>query len=90
MTALDQAFIKAFSQQGRPAAAIPPRQAAPAANQPPPLLPTPSTACWRRWKSRPDAPQACRRRRAEGGRRKTDGIEVSVRDQGPEAGLKNI
>ena len=36
MTALDQAFIKAFSQQGTPAAAMPPRPAAPAAKQSPP------------------------------------------------------
>jgi Mrp family chromosome partitioning ATPase len=35
MTALDQAFIKAFSQQGRPVAAIPPKSAAPTAKQSP-------------------------------------------------------
>ena len=57
MTALDQAFIKAFSQQVHAGRGMPPRQAAPAAKQPPLLPPTPSTACWRRWKSRLAAPE---------------------------------
>ena len=83
MTALDQAFIKAFSQQCTPAAAIPPQRTAPAAKQPPSSSNSFDGVLAALEKPPGRAPEL-----VKGGRR-SGRTEKKVRGQGPGAGVRD-